>query len=182
MSYSAPDQGSWEQAEMLMQPAFIRLMDHLRHQLEKSDWAGEYETVNQWPADITPEMQTMVTTLHALLETSTSLQQQEQIEIQLAELPQAIPVHLLHLTKNSDRVTLNLWELCYQICLQHYIPTLSREMFVELSPEEMQADTALFAENGEVDWTTLDQKTAAVVADAFKSLTGEAESTTPGLN
>jgi hypothetical protein len=177
MSDSAAGPASWAQAEMLMQPAFIRLMDHLRHQLEQTDWAGQYETVNQWPSGTTPEEQTMVTTLHTLLETSTSLQQQEQIEDQLAELPQPIPVHLLHLTKDDARVTLNLWELCYQICLQDYTPCLSRPTFLEVPLAEMQADGSLFAEDGEVDWTVLDQKTATVVTDAFRTLVDNPEQT-----
>lgn len=175
MSDSAAGHASWEQAERLMQPAFIRLMDHLRHQLEQTDWASQYETLNQWPPGTTPEEQTIVTTLLTLLETSASLQQQEQIEDQLAELPQPIPVHLLHLTKENAQVTLNLWELCYQICLQDYTPCLSRSTFIEVPPAEMQADDSLFAEDGEVDWTALDQKTANVVAGAFKTLTGDPE-------
>ncbi|MEA5532749.1 hypothetical protein [Crocosphaera sp. XPORK-15E] len=35
----------WEQAQLLMQPAFIRVIDNLRQQLEKSTWEGTYHEV-----------------------------------------------------------------------------------------------------------------------------------------
>ncbi|MDJ0662479.1 MAG: hypothetical protein QNJ42_23790 [Crocosphaera sp.] len=37
----------WEKAEMLMQPAFIRVMDNLRKQLEKSNLVATYEEVQE---------------------------------------------------------------------------------------------------------------------------------------
>lgn len=36
---------AWEQAQLLMQPAFIRILDHIRKQLEHSAWKGTYEEV-----------------------------------------------------------------------------------------------------------------------------------------
>ena len=36
---------AWEQAELLMQPVFIRVLDNLRKQLEDSSWQGSYEEV-----------------------------------------------------------------------------------------------------------------------------------------
>lgn len=35
----------WEQAQLLMQPTFIRVLDHLRQKLETSTWIGTYEDV-----------------------------------------------------------------------------------------------------------------------------------------
>lgn len=35
----------WEQAQILMQPILIRVVDHLRQRLEQSDWQGTYEEV-----------------------------------------------------------------------------------------------------------------------------------------
>jgi hypothetical protein len=170
MMDSASNLAPWEQVELLMQPAFIRLMDHLRHQLEQTDWVGQYETLNQWSEEISPEIQSQVLALLTKLEHCRSLQQQEHLESQLAELPQPIPVHLLHLSKDSAQVTFNLWELCYQICLQAYTPCLSRQTFVQLPPEDLVADISLFAETGEVDWMALDQKAATLVAAAFAQL------------
>ena len=37
----------WEKAEMLMQPVFIRVMDNLRKQLEKTNLVATYEEVQE---------------------------------------------------------------------------------------------------------------------------------------
>ncbi len=39
------NQQSWQQAELLMQPALLRVVDNIRKQLEASDWKGTYEDV-----------------------------------------------------------------------------------------------------------------------------------------
>ncbi|WP_013323286.1 hypothetical protein [Gloeothece verrucosa] len=39
------DTRAWEQAQLLMQPAFIRVMDNLRKQLEESSWSGTYQEI-----------------------------------------------------------------------------------------------------------------------------------------
>ncbi len=36
---------AWEQAQVLMQPALIRILDNLRKQLEESEWKGSYKEV-----------------------------------------------------------------------------------------------------------------------------------------
>ena len=36
---------AWEQAEVLMQPALIRILDNLRKQLEESEWEGTFKEV-----------------------------------------------------------------------------------------------------------------------------------------
>ena len=36
---------AWEQAQLLMQPAFIRVIDNLRKQLEQSSWKGTYQEI-----------------------------------------------------------------------------------------------------------------------------------------
>ena len=38
---------AWEQANLLMQPAFIRVVDNFRDQLEDSDWTGEYQEITE---------------------------------------------------------------------------------------------------------------------------------------
>ncbi|BFM40319.1 hypothetical protein [Synechocystis sp. LKSZ1] len=38
-------QRDWEQAEILMQPALIRILDHLRQAIETSAWRGTYQEV-----------------------------------------------------------------------------------------------------------------------------------------
>lgn len=36
---------AWEQAQVLMQPAYIRLVDNIRKQLEDSPWKASYEEI-----------------------------------------------------------------------------------------------------------------------------------------
>ena len=36
---------AWQQAELLMQPCLIRLLDNIRKSLEASEWEGTYENV-----------------------------------------------------------------------------------------------------------------------------------------
>jgi hypothetical protein len=170
MSFDFADMSPWQQAVTLMQPAFIRVMDHLRNTLERSDWAGQYETVHAWPEDITPDEQAEVLVLYDRLATAKNDAQQAEIEEQLQDLPQPVPVYLLHLTKGDRTKTMNLWELCYQICLVDYTPHIERTTFVDLPLEDVQPDHSLFDLSGEVDWPGLDRKTAQVIQSAFESL------------
>ena len=36
---------AWDKAQLLMQPAFIRILDNIRKQLEKSRWKGSFKDV-----------------------------------------------------------------------------------------------------------------------------------------
>ena len=54
---------SWEQAELLMQPAFIRIIDQIRKQLEESTWKGTYQDVLIWSTGTTEETKAIVTQL-----------------------------------------------------------------------------------------------------------------------
>lgn len=38
---------AWDQAEKLLQPAFIRVVDNLRTYLEDSPWTGDYEEITE---------------------------------------------------------------------------------------------------------------------------------------
>jgi hypothetical protein len=156
-------------ALMLMQPTFIRVMDHLRRTLEQSVWKGQYETTHAWPEGTTPEVKAEVLWLYDKLEGAAKVDQAD-IECQLEELPQPVPVYLLHLEKGQQTRTINVWEMCYQICLANYTPQIERTDFVEVALNEAQPDYALFDESGEVDWVRLDQKTAGVIQAAFQSL------------
>ncbi|XFA73808.1 hypothetical protein RYO59_002062 [Thermosynechococcaceae cyanobacterium Okahandja] len=49
----------WYAAAQLLQPSLIRLLDHLRRQLETSGWQGEYETVELPSATGEPEPQVL---------------------------------------------------------------------------------------------------------------------------
>lgn len=176
MTHSSADHFSeplpWQQVVKLMQPAFIRVIDHLRTTLEQSEWAGQYETLQAWPPEATPEIQAEVLNLMDRIE---AVEESDRLELeqQLEALPQPISVYLLHLTKGAQARTLNLWEMCYQICLMDYIPQLERPTFEDIPLEELSPDEALLDEAGEVDWPRLDLKTAQVVQSAFESLEHE---------
>ncbi|MHC5829650.1 MAG: hypothetical protein ACYT04_80445, partial [Nostoc sp.] len=60
----------------------------------------------------------------------------------------------------QQQESIDLWELCYQVC------------FLEYSPQEEVADidTSLIDELGEVDWLRLDAKTKELVEQAFAKL------------
>ena len=118
---------SWQQAELLMQPAFIRILDQVRKQLEDTSWQATYNDVQ------TP-----------------------------------IPGHELCLEKNDNSICVNLWELCFQVCFRNYTPTHS-----ELESQEVEIDTTLIAETGEVDWQCLDEKAEKLVAQLLADLPSE---------
>ena len=73
---------AWKQAELLMQPAFIRILDHIRKKLEDSVWQGTYEEV---------------------------------------QIP--IPGYRLDLEYQEQKISINVWELCYQVCFSNYFST-----------------------------------------------------------
>jgi hypothetical protein len=153
----------------LMQPTFIRVMDHLRKTLERSDWKGQYETTYAWPEGTTPEAKAEVLGVYNRIEVAPK-SEQASLESLLALLPEPIPIYLLHLDKAQETRTLNLWELCYQICLADYTPEFESTGFVEVDLDEAAPDLSLFDALGEVDWVKLDQKTGSVVQAAFEHL------------
>jgi hypothetical protein len=172
MSFDSADfsEASGSQTALtLMQPTFIRVMDHLRRTLEQSAWKGQYETTYAWPEEATPEVKAQVLGLYSRIEVAPK-SEQANLEAQLAALAEPIPIYLLHLDKPQETRTLNLWELCYQICLADYTPDFESTGFVEIDLDEAAPDLSLFDVLGEVDWVQLDCKTAAVVQTAFDSL------------
>lgn len=117
---------AWEQAQLLMQPAYIRVVDNLRKALEDSAWRESYQQV---------------------------------------ETP--IPGYELCLSKQGQDITVNLWELCFEVCFQDY----QRGSVPPDSELQVDIDTGLFdTETGEVDWEKLDQKAQAKIENLFASL------------
>ncbi|HEY9834515.1 MAG TPA: hypothetical protein V6D26_28455 [Stenomitos sp.] len=115
---------AWHQAELLMQPALIRIIDQIRKQLESTNWKATYRDV-QAP----------------------------------------IPGYELCLESNGKEVCVNIWELCYQVCFINYTST-----HTELETQEVEIDTNLIDEAGEVDWQYLDTKAQRLVTQVFASL------------
>ncbi|MBW4554405.1 MAG: hypothetical protein KME59_00410 [Trichormus sp. ATA11-4-KO1] len=150
---------TWQQAELLMQPAFIRVVDNIRKHLDASTWKGTYHDVLIWPASTTDEIKALVTQLLQEMETATS-EQADAIRDTLADLPTPHPGYHLRLQRQQQHVSIDLWELCYQVCFLDYTP----------ENEAANIDTSLIDEVGEVDWQRLEDKTKNLVRQAFANL------------
>jgi hypothetical protein len=81
------------------------------------------------------------------------------------EIQQPYPGYELDLECGDDKKTIDIWELCYQICFQNYQPTHAPQESLEV-----EIDTSLFDENGEVDWIRLDAKAQEIIKEIFDNL------------
>lgn len=156
---------AWEQAELLMQPVFIRVIDNIRKQLEQTTWQGTYQDTPVWPEGVSEETKARVAQLQEQLATAPP-DQIDEIEEQLARLPSPQPSYVLCLKKGDRQITVDLWQLCYQICFRNYSPILNaldQDMIVEV-------DTSLIDDSGEVDWLRLDEKAKQLIEQIFNSL------------
>jgi hypothetical protein len=150
---------TWQQAEIIMQPAFIRVIDNIRKHLDTSHWKGTYHDVLIWPPDISDETKTIVMQLLQEMETATP-QQIQDIRENLTLLPMPHPGYHLRLQRQEQEVNVDLWELCYQVCFFNY----------SLENTSVDIDTSLLDESGEVDWLILENKTKQIVKQVFDSL------------
>lgn len=162
------NQEAWQQAEVLMQPVFIRVIDNIRKQLERSAWKGSYRDVKIWPETVSPEAQTRVIQLQQEL-AEASPEQARAIQQTLEQLPQPFPGYELCLEKGDRHITVDLWELCYRICFHDYQPGGNSDQ----SP--VKVDRSLLDAEGEVDWHRLDDKTKELVGAIFSGLPTVAE-------
>lgn len=174
LSFTMPkfqDLTTWQQAEQLMQPAFIRLVDNLRKQLEQSSWQGTYEEVQVWAEDVSATVKCKVAQLQAELKTAPA-EAAIAIASALAELPSPYPGYHLHLQQQEHRVTVDLWNLCYQICFQNYDAAsgTSHAPGESNSDQGVKINGELFDDVGDIDWHCLDQKTQQLVKQTFASL------------
>jgi hypothetical protein len=160
----------WQQAELLMQPAFIRLIANLEKQLENSNWRGDYKDVQVWAEDISDDTKATVMQLRSELDGATE-RQAEAIEQQLSQLPAPFPGYWLYLSRGDHQATVDLWDLCYQICFQNY-DSLHGTSHAADEPigDSVAIDVSLFDETGEVDWHRLDDKTCQTVQQVFATL------------
>ncbi|MDJ0735541.1 MAG: hypothetical protein QNJ47_16015 [Nostocaceae cyanobacterium] len=150
---------TWQQAEILMQPAFIRVIDNIRKLLDSSAWKGTYQDVLIWSEGTSEETKVLVTQLLQEMEVATP-QRGEEIREILTRLPVPHPGYHLCLQRQDQQVNVDLWELCYQVCFVDYSP----------GKEEVDVDTSLIDETGEVDWLRLDRKVNELVKEVFASL------------
>ncbi|MBD1908868.1 MULTISPECIES: hypothetical protein [Cyanophyceae] len=157
---------SWGQAEILMQPAFIRIIDHIRKHLDQSTWKGTYKEVLIWSGGTSEETKAAFTALQQQLATA-SPEEASVIENSLADIPNPYPGYLLCLQQQDREVSVDLWELCYQVCFRNYNQVTHQEN------AEVEIDTSLIEEDtGDVDWNLLDAKAKHLVEEIFVNLPG----------
>lgn len=156
---------AWQQAELLMQPVFIRVIDNLRKELEQSSWKGSYHESPLWAEDISEETKATIASLQTELQTA-SPERSTAIQESLARLPQSHPGYYLVLEKGDRTVRIDLWQLCYQICFRNYNPVVntSDDPVVDIDTTLIESDT------GEVDWLRLDTKTKQIITQIFANL------------
>lgn len=155
---------TWQQAELLMQPAFLRVIDNIRKQLEASLWEGTYENVLIWPEGSTEETQATVLQLRQQLQDA-SPEAADEIKQALTQLPNPYPGYRLSLQYQTYECSVDLWELCYQVCFLNYNLAI-----VDPDHQGVEIDTNLIDQTGEVDWHQLEEKTQQVIAQVFKNL------------
>ena len=147
---------TWKQAELLLQPAFIRLLDNFRKILEPSDWESRYEDIATWPEGVSEAQKQQYEELIEKLERAQPSEVAE-IENLLSQVPEPAMAYELQLTKEEQVQRFDMWQLCYQVCFRNYVPGM---------PGQTQAvaiDEALLSETEGVDWPALDQKVKELV-------------------
>ncbi|MGC8711068.1 MAG: hypothetical protein ACP5RH_01625 [Leptodesmis sp.] len=170
MTPKIPNRIVWQQAEVLMQPAFIRLIANITQQLEQSDWRGDYEDVQMWPEGTSETDKMLVASLRSQLETA-SPAEVDAITQSLAQLPTPFPGYQLRLSRGDRQVSVDLWDLCYRICFQDYDSVSGTSHAVDAAiGGSVAIDPSLFDETGDVDWHQLDDKTKQLVNQIFANL------------
>ncbi len=158
---------TWNKAELLLQPSFIRLLDNFRKTLETSDWQSHYENIATWPDGTTEAQKAQYEELIEKLEHAKPAEVAE-VEDLLAQIPEPAMAYELQLSRGEEAQrqvqTFDMWQLCYQVCFRNYIPGV---------PDTSQAvdiDEALLNAEGEVDWDALDGKVKAIVEGIVNNL------------
>lgn len=161
------DLKTWNQAELLLQPAFIRLIDNFRKAVEGTDWESRYEDLQDWPAGTTEAEKARWAELSALLE-STQPVDMNAVEAELSALPTPELSYRLNIEQGEQQIQFDLWQLCYQVCFQAYVPGLPSDVGHETQAVEI--DDCLLDAQGEVDWVALDSKVLSIVEQIMQSL------------
>lgn len=146
------------QAEQLLQPVLIRVIDNLRKVIETSSWASTYEEQLLWPEGTTADEVAQVQQLAAQLEQADA-EAAGALQQQLSRLPMPFPGYLLRLSQGDRTECLDVWQLCYQVCFSAYRPGVPAEV-----------DLSLLDEVGDIDWLALDEKARQQVQKAFEQL------------
>ncbi len=132
----------WLQAELLMQPAYIRLVDQIRRQTEEheQDIRVSYEEVNEpYPSNL------------LCLQPQTPPHQIDKSRV---------PVEPL--------LKVDIWTLCFQVCFENYepLPIDQPEQLVAIDLSLFDSHHT-DSSNPEIDWHKLDDKAKATVSQVF---------------
>ncbi|MGD1904673.1 MAG: hypothetical protein ACFB0C_01620 [Leptolyngbyaceae cyanobacterium] len=158
LRFSSPQ--ARQQADQLMQPVLIRVIDNIRKCLEVSDWAGAYKEAHIWPEGATEADIQRVKALNTQLQRANP-EQATQLEAELARLPLPFPVYELNLTQANQKRTFDVWDLCYRVCFKTF----------PVGDQTVVVDTTLWdQEVGDVDWVALDAKAKTLVQKIFADL------------
>ena len=128
---------AWQQAEMLMQPAYIRLVDQIRRQTEENEneiLVSYEEVTNPYPSNL--------------------LCLQSKVNTRNSD----------HTDNNQTPPLLkvDIWDLCFQVCFENYEPIANQsEQLVVIDTSLFDPS------NQEVDWNKLDNKAKATVHQVF---------------
>ncbi len=81
------------------------------------------------------------------------------------------PGHQLQLTYQDHKYAIALWDICFEVCfLDYQALILKDDANVSNQQQEVNIDTSLFEETGEIDWQNLDNKTQRVINTLFVDL------------
>lgn len=88
-------------------------------------------------------------------------------------MPQPVPLYRLDITYQETVLAINMWQLCYQICLQDYEPQLKDMSIQSPDLDGAKLDHALIDHDGEIAWEPLNQKAQLVVSQLIESISRE---------
>ena len=86
------------------------------------------------------------------------------------EVQEPYPGYVLCLNHQDYSVKVDIWDVCFQVCFLDYHPGLTSTDNQEI---EVEIDTSLIDETGDVDWQLLETKTQQLVRDIFANLPQE---------
>ncbi|NES85796.1 MAG: hypothetical protein F6K10_32845, partial [Moorea sp. SIO2B7] len=89
------------------------------------------------------------------------------------EIQNPYPGYQLCLNRKDQSVAIDIWPLCFQVCFLDYQPTPITSGEEGISSHEVEIDTRLIDETGDVDWQLLESKTQKLVKQVFANLPRE---------
>jgi hypothetical protein len=75
------------------------------------------------------------------------------------------------LQRQQQSIEVDIWGLCYRVCFREYQPP-SQNLFSDDDDTsyEVEIDTRLLDETGEIDWQLIESKAQQLVKELFSNL------------